>query len=126
MHKTYEAEVKGKPGPKVLRNLEQGVMVDGRRTSPAQVRLLRSSDRSALLRITIHEGRKRQVRKMCAAVGHPVLSLCRTAYGRLQLGSLPVGKFSILQPADLAHIFSSSPHSDSAKKRKRQRQVRRL
>ena len=58
------------------------------------------------LEITIHEGRKRQVRMMFQAIGHRVLALKRIAYGGLRLGGLPAGKYRRLTPADLALIFS--------------------
>jgi len=114
--KTYEARVKGLPSAKQLRQLEQGVMVDGRLTAPAKVILRKRLNRAALLEITIHEGRKHQVRKMCAVVGHPVLELCRTAYGRLRLGSLPSGKFRTLKPADIARIFAEKTATNKKKK----------
>ena len=55
--------------------------------------------------MTIHEGRKRQVRKMCAAVGHPVVFLRRIAYGGLALGGLPVGHYRMLSPQERARVF---------------------
>lgn len=114
--KTYEARVKGIPDGKALRQLEQGVMIEGRLTAPAKVVLRKAHDRSALLEITIHEGRKRQVRKMCQAVGHHVLELCRIAYGRLRLGSLASGQSRILSSADIARIFSAKKSRQQKKK----------
>ncbi|MFH1216351.1 MAG: pseudouridine synthase [Pseudomonadota bacterium] len=105
--KTYVAKVAGKPSSDKIKLLESGVMVEGRRTSPASVKVLQQNSRFSLLEITIHEGRKRQVRKMCAAIGHRVLALKRLSYGNLQLGSLPSGKFRILRKKDIEKIFSS-------------------
>lgn len=104
--KTYVATVVGTPSLEKLSELETGVMVDGRRTSPARVRMLRHSPRFSLLEITIHEGRKRQVRKMCAAIGHRVLALRRIAYGNLRLGDLPTGKYRRLSRKEVEKIFS--------------------
>jgi len=106
IHRTYRAVVQGRPKAAVLDRLRRGVMLDGRRTWPAAVHLVRRLAGGAELEITIHEGRKRQVRRMCAAVGHPVVALRRIAYGGLPLGSLPVGRYRPLDAADLARIFT--------------------
>ena len=66
--------------PRRRRRLAAGVELDGRRTAPARVRVLRASGRQSVVEIVLHEGRKRQVRRMCEAVGHHVLSLHRSAY----------------------------------------------
>lgn len=106
VNKTYIAEVRGRPAPDRLRQLETGVVIDGHRTWPAAVRLLASNPRSSTVEIIIHEGKKRQVRKMFQAIGHVVLRLKRTAYGELCLGDLGPGKFRPLQKNDLKKIFS--------------------
>lgn len=124
VEKSYEAQVKGRPSATALRKLEKGVMVEGKMTSPAKVKLLHGSDRSSRLRLTIHEGRKRQVRKMCATVGHPVLTLCRVAYGQLQLGSLPAGQFRPLSKSDLSRIFQHKQPSSAKKKSAAKRRFR--
>ncbi len=106
IHRTYRARVRGCPSEDKLDRLRRGVVIDGRRTWPARVRVIRRSAGASELEITIHEGRKRQVRKMCAAIGHPVENLRRIAYGGLGLGSLPVGKFRRLSQRDLNRLFS--------------------
>ena len=103
--KTYEAMVKGRISRNHISLLESGIMLEGRKTSPANITVIKQNERTALLRITIHEGRKRQVRKMCQAVGHPVLHLKRVAYGKLKLGSLKSGRYRFLGPEDLKKIF---------------------
>ena len=103
--KTYEAQVKGNPSRSSINKLEKGIMLEGRKTSPAVVAFLRKTENGALLRITIHEGRKRQVRKMFQAIGNPVLHLKRTAYGQLRLGSLKTGSYRFLRPDELKKIF---------------------
>ena len=75
--KEYVAEVRGEPRPAVLRTLRKGVQLDDGPTAPARVSLVGPS----VLRFTIHEGRNRQVRRMCEAVGHPVQRLVRTRIG---------------------------------------------
>lgn len=106
VNKTYEARVLGHPAPAVLAQLEQGLEIDGKLTWPAQVKVLRKSHLDTLVEIIIHEGRKRQVRKMFAALGHPVVRLRRTAYGALKLGRLPKGNYRILKAKDVALIFT--------------------
>jgi pseudouridine synthase len=105
--KTYEAEVKGTPQASALRTLETGIMVENKKTAPATVRFKRKKKQNSIIEITIHEGRKRQVKKMFQAIGHPVISLKRLAYGNLGLGNLGVGKYRFLNKNDLNLIFSN-------------------
>ena len=87
-------------GARALRLLREGVELEDGRTAPARVRRLRSGE----LELTIHEGRKRQVRRMCAAVGHPVLDLRRVAFGPLRLGDLPPGAHRRLTAAEVERL----------------------
>ncbi len=105
VNKTYEALVRGEPSPDQLRSLATGVDIDGRRTSPAVIRVLERRKGHTLIEIIIHEGRKRQVRRMFQAISHRVVHLRRTAYGSLRLGSLPSGKYRVLSPNDVKKIF---------------------
>jgi len=97
--------VQGCPSPSSLEALHRGVIItEGDRrtpqsnytTAPAQVSLLRQEGANCWLALTIHEGRKRQVRRMLAAIGHPVLQLIRTGIGSLRLGNLPAGAWRYL------------------------------
>ncbi|MGH9253554.1 MAG: pseudouridine synthase [Vicinamibacterales bacterium] len=84
VERTYEARVEGMPDDDALERLRTGVPLDGRRTLPADVVLLNPGrSREGVLRLTIREGRNRQVRRMCEAVGHPVRRLRRTRIGPL-------------------------------------------
>jgi 23S rRNA pseudouridine2605 synthase len=103
--KTYEALVRGRPSVRDLRRLEQGIVLDGKKTSPATAAIIKGDGSTTLVKITIHEGRKRQVKKMFSAVGKPVLRLKRIAYGHLFLQNLPVGTFRILSSDDIKKIF---------------------
>jgi 23S rRNA pseudouridine2605 synthase len=103
--KTYVARVKGKPDPAKLAALSKGIDLDGKKTWPAELTVLESGEQVTVIRIVIHEGRKRQVRKMFETVGHPVLQLKRIAYGKLELGDLRPGRYRFLRPADLKMIF---------------------
>jgi 23S rRNA pseudouridine2605 synthase len=86
--KTYRAQIGGGPlGDEALRRLREGVRLEDGPTAPARVRRVRRG----VIELTIHEGRNRQVRRMCEAVGHPVHALQRIAFGPLVLGELAVG-----------------------------------
>jgi 23S rRNA pseudouridine2605 synthase len=99
--KTYRAVVRNPPVREpALRKLREGVELDDGRTSPAKVRRVSSG----VLEITIHEGRKRQVRRMCEAVGHRVESLERVAFGPLRLGNLPAGGHRRLTTAEIERL----------------------
>jgi 23S rRNA pseudouridine2605 synthase len=102
--KTYRARVGNPPvGKRALDRLRSGVELDDGLTAPARVRRLQPD----VLELTIHEGRKRQVRRMCEAVGHPVTSLERVAFGPLRLGRLPVGSYRLLSPRELDALARS-------------------
>lgn len=103
--KTYEALVAGHPHRSILSQLETGIVLEGKLTSPARILVRKTTQRSTLIEIIIHEGRKRQVRKMFEAIGHPVLHLKRIAYGKLFLHKLPTGQFRTLDPHDIEKIF---------------------
>jgi 23S rRNA pseudouridine2605 synthase len=101
--RTYRAHVRHPPVREpALRALREGVELEDGLTAPARVRRL-AADR---LELTIHEGRKRQVRRMCEAVGHPVRSLERVAFGPLRLGALEPGEHRRLTPAEVERLRS--------------------
>ena len=101
--RTYEARVAGMPDREAIDRLRTGIPLDGRRTLPAEVVLLNDGrrDRDGVLRITIHEGRNRQVRRMCEAVGHPVQHLTRTKFGTLAGRRLKPGEWRELAPKEI-------------------------
>ena len=103
--KTYEALVEGQPRRNDLEQLERGILLEGSQTAPSKITVKKSLAGQTLLLVTIHEGRKRQVRKMLSFIGHPVVRLKRIAYGRLFLDDLPTGRYRILNPKDLKKIF---------------------
>jgi len=89
--KRYVVRVRGLVEDPAAARLRAGVFVDGRRTAPAKVEVFERSGRGTILQIEIHEGRKREVRKMLDAVGHPVLDLKRVMFAGLSLSHLPAG-----------------------------------
>lgn len=103
VERTYEARVAGMPDERALERLRTGIPLDGRRTLPADVLLLNKgrSDTSGVLRITIREGRNRQVRRMLQAVGHPVERLKRTRIGPIGDPRLPPGAWRDLSPGEV-------------------------
>lgn len=102
--KTYLAWVDGIPEPQKLKELARGVVLEDGPTAPARVRLLGRRGRTGILEITIHEGRNRQVRRMCEHIGYPVLRLVRTAIGNLSLGSLKPGQYRRLTAAEVRDL----------------------
>jgi len=102
--RTYRARVDGRPSERALRALREGVMLDDGRTAPALVRLIGAHE----LELTIHEGRKRQVRRMCEAVGHRVVELRRVAFGPLRLGDLTAGRHRRLTAAEVQRLRDSA------------------
>ncbi len=105
--KTYEALVLGIPNESQLDVLRQGgLIIANRPIAPAQVRLISSNKKKnqAMLAITIHEGRKRQVRKMCKAIHHPVVQLHRRSLGPLELGDLEEGRYRMLSDAEISAL----------------------
>jgi 23S rRNA pseudouridine2605 synthase len=101
--RTYRARVGGSPSKRALKQLREGVVLDDGRTGPARVRVL-SSGRESVVEVTVHEGRNRLVRRMLEAVGYPVRSLERIAFGPLELGRLRPGGTRRLRPHELAEL----------------------
>ena len=106
VEKEYIAVVRGELGQKALQKLRQGVYIEGGKTAPAKVEVLPTvrSDKSSSLRMVLHEGRKRQVRQMCEAVGHPVISLKRTRIGPLLLRGMRGGECRLLSKQEVDQL----------------------
>jgi 23S rRNA pseudouridine2605 synthase len=99
--KTYIAEIKGEPTEKELQKFRDGIKIDGRKTAPAEIDILRGKSKNTRVRITIREGRNRQVRKMCDAIGHSVISLKRVSVGDVRLGDLAAGRWRYLTEGEV-------------------------
>lgn len=100
VEKVYEVEVEGRPDDETLRSLAEGVELEDGVTAPALARRLAP----ARLELTLHEGRNRQVKRMCEAVGHPVRRLHRSRYAGLTLEGLEPGRWRELRPEEVAHL----------------------
>ena len=100
--KTYLARISSQISNEALVRLRRGVLIDGKMTSPAEVRVVRFNAFSTDLIVTIHEGRNRQVRKMVDSVGHKVFSLKRIGFGPVRLNDLPTGMWRHLSEEELS------------------------
>jgi 23S rRNA pseudouridine2605 synthase/16S rRNA pseudouridine516 synthase len=108
IERVYEAIVKGVPDRRALDMLRRGVTIDGKPTAPADVRIggtvARGRQETTRLTLTLREGRNRQVRKMCAAIGHPVTRLTRVRIGPIRLADLPPGRWRELTAQEVSAL----------------------
>jgi 23S rRNA pseudouridine2605 synthase len=121
VEREYRALVAGVPDGRALERLTRGVVLDGRRTAPAVVRLA-PADRdvaaqSAVLLLTLREGRNRQVRRMCEAVGHPVQRLTRVRIGPLRDDRLRPGQVRDLTPAEVQALKKAATRKSTPRRR---------
>jgi 23S rRNA pseudouridine2605 synthase len=107
VEKEYLAELRGNPSPADIRALREGVELEDGLTSPAKV----SAVSPGVIRIAIHEGRNRQVRRMCEAVGHPVVRLVRTRIGPITDRALTPGSFRHLEPGEVLALAKAAKAS---------------
>ncbi|MDR1044121.1 MAG: rRNA pseudouridine synthase [Candidatus Adiutrix sp.] len=111
--KVYRVKVAGRPSEAALEKLRHGRLMLGRRAAaPARAELIKSAEDRAWILLTLTEGRRRQVKRMCSAIGHPVLKLKRVAYGGLELGSLRREAIRPLSPAELRTLIKSCRSQD--------------
>lgn len=108
VRKTYHVKVKGRPTEHDLNRLRKGVQLEEGRTQPADVRVLESSEAKSWLEITVAEGKRHQVRRMCEAVGHPVEKLTRIRMGPLELGKLVPGRVRPLTEREIAKLRNAA------------------
>jgi pseudouridine synthase len=104
--RVYEARVLGTPDDRDLQRLSRGIVIDGRRSAPAEIKLLatRRATKDAALQLTLHEGRNRQVRRMCEAIGHPVTQLRRVAIGPIRDARLKPGEWRELTADEVRRL----------------------
>jgi len=111
LERAYEARVRGVPDQKALDRLRRGVPLDGQRTQPAGVSVLRvmegKSTPQAVVEVVLKEGRNRQVRRMFEAVGHPVLRLTRVRIGNIRIGDLRPGDIRELSPREVNSLVKT-------------------
>ena len=103
--KTYIAEVAGRPTDEEMRLFMKGVYIDGKKTYPAKIRIVKEMKKNSIVEIIIHEGRNRQVKKMCEEIGHKVVSLQRAAIGSLTVEGLKEGSWRHLTPKEIEKLM---------------------
>lgn len=108
VRKTYVARVRGRVKPGALRQLLSGVDLEDGPAKADEVVSIAAFEHESVIEITLHEGRKRIVRRMCKAVGHPVLHLTRISIGSLELGTLKTGQWRELTPVEVGRLYDES------------------
>lgn len=104
--KQYRIKIKGRPEAQKIKRLEKGIYLDNRKTAPARISQFKPSHKHSWLHIEIHEGRKREIRRMFQAVGHPVMVLKRIKFAGLTLGRLKPGEWRYLTQSEVARLHS--------------------
>lgn len=102
--KTYIAELFGVPDFTDLNRFKNGLIIDGRKTAKAEIEILKIEDNKSNVKIIIHEGRNRQIRKMCKEIKHPVINLRRVKIGELDLDGLGIGKYRYLNDSEIEYL----------------------
>ena len=110
--KVYRVTVRPAIDDEILYNLRNGIVIDGRKTAPADVTVLTEEENRVVLEFVLHEGRNREIRKMCESQGLEVARLKRTAVGSLKLGVLPQGKYRELTEQEVKKLLRSAGHKD--------------
>ncbi len=117
--KEYRVEVYGVPDERDLKALRRGIVLDDGRTAPAEVWVERRGEHTSTLRLVLREGRKRQIRRMMRAIGHPVKRLVRLRVGNVTLKGLPPGGWRELTPAEVEQLKASA--APPARRRRRRK-----
>ncbi|MDR1852444.1 MAG: rRNA pseudouridine synthase [Propionibacteriaceae bacterium] len=107
LDKEYLAEVRGEVDPKTVKRLLRGIQLDDGPVKPDKVQVMQAGPKRSLVKVVLHEGRNRIVRRMFEAVGHPVVKLSRLRIGPVKLGSLKSGKLRELTREELGALFDS-------------------
>ncbi|CEK29648.1 ribosomal large subunit pseudouridine synthase B [[Clostridium] sordellii] len=104
--KTYVATLKGVPTLNEMKNFEKGLYIEDYKTAPAKIKLLKKNEEKnyCVCEIKIHEGRNRQVRKMCRAINHPVMNLRRKAMGKIVLKDVEIGQYRYLTQEEIDYL----------------------
>lgn len=110
LEKIYLAKVKGVPEENKINKLRNGIMLEGRKTLPAKIKVIETR-KNAWLEITIREGRQNQIRNMFEEIGHPVLKLKRVAIGAVRDDNLKPGEYRMLKPHEIKLLTGGRKHS---------------
>jgi 23S rRNA pseudouridine2605 synthase len=120
IEKEYHVRVRGKVIDQQLKRMAEGVELEDGMTAPAEVHLIKSGDVNDWISVAIHEGRNRQVRRMCEAVSLSVVRLKRIRYGSLMLGTLRAGQFRYLTDAEVRQLADIPAVPESEKRTPRE------
>lgn len=104
IEKTYRALIRGEASENDIESFNRGIAIEDYVTSPARMEIIRYAKGNSVVDITIHEGKNRQVRKMCSAIGHEVIKLKRIRIGRIGLGELKTGEWRYLKDAEIEYL----------------------
>jgi len=107
IEKEYHVRVRGKVRHDQMESLKNGVGLDGRKTAPAEVSLIKDGEQNDWISVTIHEGRNRQVRRMCESVGLSVVRLKRVRYGSLRVKALKLGQYRFLSEDEALELCAA-------------------
>jgi pseudouridine synthase len=122
--KVYEAKVKGVPPENSIERLRRGVVLqDGVRTKPAEIERLEDRDTNSWFRVTLHEGRNQQIRKMFDAIGHSVVKLRRVQIGPLREDNMPLGAYRMLAPKEVSKLMTPRKSAKSMVPKKPIKQI---
>ena len=119
--KTYKVTVKGKVSRETVEAWESGIWLDDSRTAACSLTILQSTKRSTVLRLVMLEGRKRQIKRVAAALGHPVLRLVRTHIGQLGLGTLRKGAWYQLDDDEISAMLTPARELSAIRRKRRER-----
>jgi 23S rRNA pseudouridine2605 synthase len=120
VEKEYFVRVRGKAFPDQLKRLAEGVELEDGKTAPAIVRMVKDGEQNDWISVAIHEGRNRQVRRMCEAVGLSVVRLRRVRYGTLAMGTLKIGEFRYLSEEEVNGLSGRKSRQTAPKGKKEQ------
>lgn len=105
-NKVYIAEIVGTPTEEELHRFRNGVIIDNYKTAPCKINILKTVKNSSTVEIIIHEGKNRQIRKMCDSINHPVINLKRLEVAGIKLGNLESGQWRYLSSNEIMHLKS--------------------
>jgi pseudouridine synthase len=116
--KEYRVLINGQPSAGTLKAWQRGVVLDGKQTAPVRVDVLSKQKDSTVLRVVMHEGRKRQIRRVASMLGHPVLELTRVRLGPLHLGTLETGQWRYLTTKEIRKLEALKRRSGRDQRRR--------
>ncbi|MFQ5449689.1 MAG: pseudouridine synthase [Nitrospinaceae bacterium] len=112
VERTYQVKVRGIPEEKALNKLRKGIRLDYQPTAPIQTQVLRITGKNCVLTMKLVEGKNRHIKRVCEKIGHPVIKLKRTHFGKINLTGLPLGAYRFLTPREMRSLFDAVRKND--------------